>query len=168
MMYQIGDELIYGIHGVCRVVNLEEQTVDKTKRTFLALEPLGQPGTKYLVPTHNAAAMAKLSPILSPQALTSLLQSREIRRDCWIPDENQRKQYYRTLVGSGDRIALLTMLYVLYRHKKNQAALGRRLHVCDENFLRDAEKTLSGEISAVLSLDPGPARDYLRRELQAE
>ena len=168
MMYQVGDQLIYGLHGVCRVVDLEEQTVDKTKRTYLALEPLGQPGAKYLVPTHNAAAMAKLSPILTSQALTDLLRSREIRRDCWIPDENQRKQHYRTLVGSTDRTALLSMLCALYRHKKDQAALGRRLHVCDENFLRDAEKTLTGEISAVLSLEPAAARDLLRRELQSE
>ena len=167
-MYQVGDRLLYGLHGVCLVIDLEEQMVDKTKRTYLVLEPLGQPGAKYLVPTHNAAAMAKLSPILTPQALKALLQSRQIRGGCWISDENQRKQHYRTLVGSTDRTALLTMLCALYRHKNDLAALGRRLHVCDENFLRDAEKTLTGEISAVLSLDPADARDYLRSELQAE
>lgn len=164
-MYQIGDQVVYGFHGVCRVVDLESQTVNKTRKTFLVLEPLGQPGSKYLVPTHNAAAMAKLSPVLSSQEFTALLHAPEIRGDHWITDENQRKQYYRMLIGSGDRVALLTMLYNLYMQKKQLSALGRRLHICDENFLRDAEKALTGEISAVMSLDTADARDYLRREL---
>ena len=58
-MYQAGDRVLYGMHGVCCVKAAEERVLDGTKRLFLVLEPEGQTGCQYLVPTHNAAAMAK-------------------------------------------------------------------------------------------------------------
>lgn len=167
-MYQIGDQVLYGIHGVCRVRQLETQLVDKKQRTYLVLEPEGQQGARFLVPTHNAAAMSKLRPVLTAAELEALLMSPEIRLDHWIPDENQRRQRYRELISSGDRQALLGMICTLYRHRASQAAAGRKCHLCDENFLRDAEKLMSGEIALVLSLDYEKARDHLRQQLKSE
>ena len=43
-MYQAGDRVLYGIHGVCCVKKAEERMLDGTRRLFLALEPEGQDG----------------------------------------------------------------------------------------------------------------------------
>ena len=40
-MYHIGDQVVYGIHGVCRIVDEEKSTVDRKTVTFLVLEPVG-------------------------------------------------------------------------------------------------------------------------------
>ncbi len=167
-MYQIGDQVLYGVHGVCRVTGQEKQVMDKKQRLYLVLEPEGQQGARFLVPTHNEGAMSKLRPMMTEAELESLLQSEEVRRDHWIPDENQRKQRYRELIGSGNRAALMGMICTLYRHKAARAEAGRRCHLCDDNFLRDAEKILSGEISLVLSISQAQARDHLRKQLKAE
>lgn len=165
-MYQVGDKVVYGIHGVCRVVDEEERMVDRKRLTYLALEPIGQDGSKYLVPTQNAAAMSKLRRILSREELETMLQSDEIRADGWIKDENLRKQTYRELINSGDRTKLMCMVHTLYRHKAAQAAAGRKCHLCDENFLRDAEKLLTSEISIVLDMDSNQVRSYIREKLK--
>lgn len=167
-MYQIGDQVLYGIHGVCRVTQLEKQLIDKKQRTYLVLEPEGQQGARFLVPTCNEVAMSKLTPVMTAPELEALLQSREVRQDHWIADENQRKQRYREVISSGNRAALMGAVCTLYRHKASQAAAGRKFHLCDENFLRDAEKILCGEISLVLSLEYDQARDYLRSQLKKE
>ena len=167
-MYQIGDRVVYGIHGVCCIVDQEERIIDRKKVLYLALEPVGQAGSRYLVPTHNAAAMAKLCKLLTAQELEQMIHSPQIMTDAWISDENLRKQTYRELINSGDRIRLLQMISTLYRHKEEQYAAGRKVHLCDDNFLRDAEKLLSGEISYVLGMDADQARSYLRTTLRAE
>lgn len=167
-MYQVGDQVMYGIHGVCRVVALEERLVDRKRLTYLALEPEGQAGSRYLVPTHNASAMSKLRQLLTQEELESLLCSEEVHQDRWIPDENRRKQSYREMIGSGDHCALMGMISTLYRHKEAQAAAGRKCHLCDENFLRDAEKLLTGEIALVMGMEPEQARTYLRQQLKGE
>ena len=110
--------------------------------------------------------MAKLKTVLSRDELHQLMDSDEIRKDCWIQEENLRKQRYRDLIGSGERTALMRMVSSLYRYKDEQTAAGRKFHQCDDNFLRDAEKLLCSEISLVLELEPEQAREYLRNHLR--
>ena len=167
-MYQIGDRVVYGIHGVCVVADQEQRKVDGKLVTYLVLEPMGQEGSRFLVPTHNAVAMAKLSPMLTRESLEALLSSSEVWEDGWIADENRRKQLYRELIGSGDRAKLIQQVRTLYRHKKNLAATGKRCHLCDENFLRDAERLLINETAIVLETDQDSARAYLREKLNED
>ena len=165
-MYQTGDRVVYGIHGVCDVVDMEQRMVDRKKVSYLVLEPLGQPGSRYLVPTHNASAMSKLQKMLTREEMESLLTSREVRQDCLIPEENLRKQTYRILISSGDRQRLMAMVHTLYRHKKEQAEAGRKVHLCDDNFLRDAEKRLMGEAAIVMDMTTEEAKQFIRTKLQ--
>lgn len=165
-MYQVGDQVVYGIHGVCRVVDQEERVVDRKRVTYLALEPVGQDGSRYLVPTHNAVAMSKLRRMLTSAQMEELLKSDEIRADSWIRDENQRKQAYRELISSGDRASLMKMVHTLYNHKNTQTAAGKKVHQCDENFLRDAEKLLSSEVSIVMGMELDQAKKYLKEQLK--
>lgn len=167
-MYHIGDQVVYGVHGVCRVVDQEERLVDRKRLTYLALEPVGQDGSRYLVPTHNEAAMSKVKHMLSKEELAAMLESQEVRADGWIKDENLRKQTYRELISSGDRARLMQMVRTLYRHKASQAAAGRKVHLCDDNFLRDAEKLLLSEVSIVMDMDNDQAKQYLRGKLKED
>ena len=167
-MYQLGDRVIYGVHGVCRVAQLEQRKVDRKMVTYLVLEPEGQPGSQFFVPTHNQAALAKLRRILSRQDLEKLMESEEIRTGSWIGDESQRKQRYREIIAGGDRKALLQMVYSLYAHRAAMQATGRKFHLSDENFLRDGEKLLCSEVSAVLDLSVEDARSYIREKLKAD
>lgn len=166
-MYVAGDRVLYGSHGVCRVTALEQRRIDKKLLTYLALEPEGQQGASYLVPTHNEAAMGKLSPVLSREELENLLASENIRSGQWVEDGNLRKTLYRELISSGDRERLLQMICALYRHKESRIAEGKKFHQTDDNFLRDAEKLICSEICFVLDLDVQQAREYLRSKLGA-
>ena len=167
-MYQTGDKVLYGIHGVCLVVELENRMIDGKQVVYLVLEPAGQSGSRYMVPTHNAAAMAKVRPVLSAEEMEKLLSSDMVRTDAWIRDEGQRKQLYRELISSCDRQRLAQMIFSLYRYRKAQAAAGKKFHMCDENFLRDAEKILAGEIASTLEISSQEAIKYLRSKLKED
>lgn len=160
-MFQIGDQVVYGIHGVCCIRCLEERTVDRRRIKYFALEPLDQPGARFYVPAENPAALAKLRHLISRADLDVLLSSEEIRQSSWIADENQRKQRYRELINSGDRVELLRMINSLHQHKTEQTAAGRKFHLCDENFLRDAQKLLDAEFSLVLDIHPAEVGEYI-------
>ena len=167
-MYQIGDKVIYGMHGVCVVADMEQRTMDGKQVVYLVLEPAGQSGSRFLVPTHNAAAMGKVRPVLSREALEELLSSDLVKEDAWILDEGQRKQLYRELISGCNRQRLAQMVCSLYRYRTAQTAAGKKLHMCDENFLRDAEKILSGEIASTLEIPSGEALKYLRGKLKED
>lgn len=167
-MFQVGDRVVYGIHGVCRVADQEQRKVDRQMVTYLVLEPVGQEGSQFLVPAHNEKAMSKLRPILTKEELEAMLRDPRILQDCWISDENRRKQTYRDLISSGEREKLAQMVHTLYRHKRQLAEAGKRCHLCDDNFLRDAERLLINEAALVLETDPDQAKAYIREKLKED
>ena len=165
-MYQTGDRVIYGAHGVCVMTGVEEHWEATKTRQYMVLEPIDQPGSRSLVPMDNPVAMGKVNRVLSPEELEKLLEGPFLRHDCWISAENLRKQAYREMIGSGDRRRLIGMIHTLYKHKHTCMEAGRKIHLCDSNFLRDAEKVLASEISAVMGMEPAEAREYLREKLK--
>lgn len=164
-MFCQGNRVIYGMHGVCVILGCENRLVDRKQVEYYVLEPLKQPGDRYYVPTQNAAAVAKMKPLLTKKELDALLASQNQAEDVWIADENQRKQRYRELITGGDRSALLAMIKALHTHKDVQLTQGRRLHLCDENFLRDAENLLGGEFSLILGIAPNEVGTYITNKL---
>lgn len=168
MVFTCGDKVMYGIHGVCQILGSEMRAVDRKKVEYYVLEPVDQPGARFYVPTQNQAALAKLRKLLSKEELQDLLHSEQVRQDVWIQDENQRKQRYRELINSSDRATLLCMIRCLYRHKNEQLSAGRKFHLCDENFLRDAQKLLNSEFSMILNIPAESVGDYVQKELEAE
>ncbi len=160
-MYQVGQKVVYGIHGVCAIVEIETKTIDRKKISYFVLEPLEQPGARYYIPKENPVTLKKISPLLSREELDALLAECSMSDNSWIADENHRKLHYRELIGSGDRRALVIMVHTLHLHKKQQEAQGRKFHLCDENFLRDAEKLLCSEFSLVLGLSREDTAKYL-------
>ena len=167
-MHQRGDQVLYGIHGICNIVDLEMRKIDKKSIEYYVLEPVEQPGTRFYVPTQNPAAVAKLRPIITQEELNDMLRSNDTCADVWIADENQRKQQYRDLITSGDRAALIQMVHTLHRHKEKQAAAGRKFHLCDESFLRDAERLLNAEFSLVLNIDQEDVGRYVQSVIKSE
>lgn len=156
---------MYGIHGICTVIGTEKRLMDRKRVEYYVLEPLDQPSARFYVPSQNQAALAKLRRILSKEEIDQLLSSEEARKDCWISDENTRKLRYRDLIHSGNRTALISMVGTLLRHKKSQLEAGKKFHLCDDNFLRDAQKLLSTEFSLVLDIPVEEVGNYIQTRL---
>lgn len=162
-MYQCGDQVIYGVHGICRILDLEKKMVSRKRVEYYVLEPVDQPGARFYVPTQNQAAVSKLRKVLTREQIDTLLKSDEVHADVWIPDENLRKQRYRELLGSGDRGAMLAMISTLYYRKQALAAAGKKFHLCDDNFLREAQKLLSAEFASVLEIPVSEVGSYIQK-----
>lgn len=165
-MYQCGDQVVYGIHGVCQIIDLQAQKIGGKKTNYYVLEPVDQAGTRFFVPSENPLAVAKLRRVLTREEVEMMLTAETTQSDVWIADENQRKQRYRELIVSGDNRALFSMICALHREKVKQLAAGKKFHLCDENFLRDAEKLIGGEFSIVLGIPQGEVAQYIKSRIE--
>ena len=45
-MYEIGQQVLYGSHGVCTVTGVERMRFGKTKANYYILEPVEKAGAK--------------------------------------------------------------------------------------------------------------------------
>lgn len=163
-MYALNELVNYGAHGVCRVAGTEVQKVGGKQLSYLVLVPVEQPGAKFLVPQSSSAAMAKLRPLTSKDAILTALDPKCIG-DSWIADESARKIHYRALLSGGSPAELAAMLFALYAQKRQQLHAGKKFHMSDDLLLRDAEKLLASEVSVVLSLSHTDAIQYIRNTL---
>ena len=160
-MYQVGDRVVYGVHGVCCVVELQVQTVNRMKVEYYVLEPIKHSGSRYFVPSQNQIAVSKLRPLLTKEELDALLTSDRINEDIWIANENDRRLQYREIIAEGDRCNLLRIIRTLRKHREEMLQSGKKFHVTDANFLKDAEKTLYSELSVVLNIEYDKVSDYI-------
>lgn len=167
-MFQIDQLVVYGIQGVCKIVSTEMKKVDRKNVEYFVLESVQQPGSRYYIPTQNQTALSKLRPVITRQELDRYLKEPiDFCQDIFA-DENSRKLKYREWIASSRFHILFSATRAVLRYRNMQLLMGRKLHLCDESFLKDAEKILCGEISAVLSVSLSDARNYLNEYVFSE
>ncbi len=165
-MYQCGEMVVYGIHGVCQIVSLENRKMDRKSVAYFVLEPVDQPDAKFYVPSQNPVAVAKMRKILTREELNALLDSDQVKAQAWIDNESVRKEQYRQMITRADCAELIRMVRALYAHKQQQLASAKKFHLCDENFMRDAERLICCEVSHVLDIPPNQVGAYIQSRLE--
>ena len=152
-MCKVNDVIIYGTHGVCQIVDLEEKTVSGVKKTYFVLKPVNDKSATIFAPKDNAHILKKMRRLLSEEEIRDLIQSMPQENAAWVENENERKELFKGIIASGDHLKLIRMIKAIYIHKQEREAEGKRLHMSDERFFKDAEQMLYDEFQYVLKLD---------------
>ena len=152
-MFKVNDVIFYGTHGVCRIIGIEDKLIDGVKKTYFVLRPVNDSGSTIFAPTDNEHVLKKMRRLLSREEINKLIDSMPEEDIVWFKNDNDRKEYYRKILASGDHMALIKMIKGIYSHKKEREALGKRLHMVDEHFFKDAEQILYNEFQYVLNLN---------------
>ena len=152
-MYQCGQLVVYGSHGVCRVMDIETRNIDKKNVEYYALEPTSQQGTRFYVPVHNKAVAGKLRNLLSREQWNDLIADTVLHFEVWIPDENRRVAQYREIINRADPRELMMIVRLLHNHREKQTAGGRKFHINDATILKNAESLISVELQYVMGED---------------
>ena len=160
-MFQRNDVVVYGGHGVCQIVDVEDKTIDGVNKTYFVLKPRAERVATFYVPTWNEKAWGKMRKVTTKEEVNALIDSMPNKIPLWISNENERKEAYKEILASGDQAAMISMLQALFAHKKEREAEGKRLHVSDERFMNDAEQLLYDEWQYVLNVDKAGLMDYI-------
>ena len=159
-MFQVSDVIIYGSQGVCEIAAIEEKAISGAKKTYFVLKPVKDPGSTIYAPTDNEAVRKKMRRLLTVSQINHLIDSMPEEKNVWIENVNERKECYKNLLSGGDHAALIQMIKAVYAHKKEREEAGKRLHMMDEHFFKDAEQILYNEFQYVLNL---PGKDALMK-----
>ena len=151
-MFQVNDVIQYGAQGVCKITDIEEKTINKVKKTYFVLKPINVQGPTIYVPTDNEYVLSKMRKLLTESEINSLIDSMPDKKAVWISNENARKEHFKRVLASGDHAELIKMIKSIYAHKQQRVSEGKRLHVSDEHFFKDAEQILYNEFQYVLKL----------------
>lgn len=165
-MFEIDDIVTYGINGVCRVVDFEEKDLFGTKKQYLVLKPLSGRGSTYYVPTDNENILSKMRKLLSEDEINHLIDTMPYEDVLWIDDERQRKECYKKIIADGNHSELVKIIKAIYHEKKVREEKGKKLHISDERFLKEAEKILYEELGYVLNISTEEVLPYIFARLE--
>ena len=151
-MFKVNDVIIYGAQGVCEIADIEEKTISGVKKTYFVLKPVSDKGSTIFAPTDNELVLKKMRRLLTKDEIHKLIDSMRSENAVWVANENERKELYKDILARGDHLELIKMIKAIYAHKKEREAEGKRLHMSDERFFKDAEQILYNEFQYVLDL----------------
>lgn len=160
-MYQVGQYVIYGSEGVCRIEEIGHPALsglDKNQE-YYRLTPYYRGGTIY-APVGGRVLMR---PVITRDALEALLPTLPTLAPLDDIPANGKlaAAYYRSVLAEHSCLRLLQLCKALYQKQVALSQLRRSINSTDLRSWKAAEEMLYGEFGFVLGMPPAQVRTYL-------
>ena len=166
-MRQIGEIVIYGSKGVCKIEEICNLDMSGEMKEYYVLAPLYDKSTKVYVPIDKERLTNRMRDVMSPEAIEEFIADIDSIEADWCEDTDERKPYYTDIVSKGDVRRIVAMLKALYAHRAKLDKMNRRMYVSDERSIRDGEKLIQGEIAHVFGLHPSEVAQFVEERRAA-
>lgn len=164
-MHNINDMVLYGTEGICRITDISVRNMHGEDIEYYVLKPVGENNSTIFVPTGSETLTAKMRRIMSAEEIYALIRTMPDEEIEWIENENMRKQRYKEILADGDRKELVRMIKAIYLHEQERKKIGKKLHLSDEKFLKDAEKLLYEEFAHVLNIKKDEVLPFIMEQI---
>ena len=166
-VFEVGDIIVYGSSGVCRVKGIAPSKDPKEKgRLYYELSPVFRDCTIF-TPADNRKVFMR--PVISREDAEALID--EIPSICAESYHNrvlrQLAEHYEEVIRSHDCRELVCMLMSLYSKRKELEQQRKKFGQVDERYMRRAEELLHGELAVALGIGIDEVQPYIRRRVEA-
>ena len=159
-MYEVGEIVLYGSNGVCKIEEITEKTISKTVIEYYVLKPIATQISTLFVPTQNEKLVGKMRKILAKEEIEKILENLPETGE-WNKNKSERFDSFKKIILDGNCLELIGLIRLLHNQERKQMSRGKRLHITDEKFLKEAERMVYGEISVVLGVDKAQAKELV-------
>jgi CarD family transcriptional regulator len=164
-MFNVGDLIIYGTNGVCKVDDIGTLNISGSSkdRLYYTLSPVYLKGSKLFTPVDNNKVVFR--PILSMVEALQLIDTINDVETLLIPDEKQRNDIFNTAYKSCDCTLLIKIIKTLNHKNLSRKEEGKKNVASDERNLQLAEDILYGELAISLGMDKENVLDFINQRL---
>jgi CarD family transcriptional regulator len=152
-MYEVGDYIIYGNHGVCRVEgigSLNISGIDKSIECYTLQPVFSKASTLYTPVDNEKVSMRK---VISNEEALELLDYISDAPLIWVENDKQWEEAYKKALKNRDSMDWVKIIKTLYVRKQERISQGKKLTFTDEKYLGIAQDLLYGELSIALDMD---------------
>jgi len=168
-MFKVGDMILYGSTGVCRVTDITTRDFSgaDADQLFYILIPLYQNGI-ISTPVNNTKIFMR--PIISKDEAERLIDMiPTIRAEAYHSQILQElTEHYEKLLKTYDCTELVELTMSIYAKKQYVEQQKRKFGAVDERFMKQAEELLFGEFAAALDIPRESVPDYIAGRIGEE
>lgn len=148
-MFNIGDVVIYSMHGLSRIDDICEKTISNVTKTYYVLHPLDQANLTISAPVDSDKVV--MQKMLDEEEAKEILQSFKQLGASWIENSRQRYTQYQYIVSTGERKEIAKITNTLMRKDLALHLENKKLHDQDRRLLDPIQTILFKELA--MSLD---------------
>ena len=165
-MFEIGDYIIYGNHGVCRVEDiggLDMSGVDESMECY-TLQPVFSKSSTLYTPVDNDKVLMRS--VISYEEARELIDEISNISLLVIDNDKQREEAYKVALRSHDSSEWLKLIKTLYERKQERLTQNKKLTFTDEKYLGIAQECLYGELSIAMDTDIEEIESMVMEQLE--
>ena len=153
-MFKVGDLVLYGTTGVCRVSEIKEKDLTGKGKTqlYYHLAPLYQ--TCVISAPVNSDKIF-IRPIISREEAERLIDHMSSISSDHYPTGAAREltEQYEAAINTHDCIIWASLLHSIYTKKEKLTIQKKKFSSLDERYMRKTEDLLFGELAAAMGMD---------------
>lgn len=160
MKFAIGDLIIYGETGVCRVEDiLEKEFLDGSKECYKLMPVYSS--CAIFTPTDNSNV--RIRPIVTKSEADEVVNTfRTIDPEIQTASSpRELSEKYDKIIKLHDCNALVELIVSIYKKRDMLVSQKKKLSAIDERFLKKAEDLLFGELAAALNIEKFNVKEFL-------
>ena len=166
-MFSIGDYMVYGTNGVCRVDAVCPSPFDKKDtRLYYVLKPLRGTG-QALIYTPVENERVPMRPIIERGEAEALFEKMAQIPCLSVSVEKERREIYRAALGSGKIEAYIALLKTVRNRRCELSGMQRRLPDFETEYDLQARRNLYTELSVALDLPLEGMEEYISQRIEA-
>ena len=164
-MFEIGEHIVYGTSGICRVEDICTSPYDKKDtRTFYLLIPVHNPmGSTIYTPVDNDRVPMRR--LMTREEIDALIEAIPGIEMVQVPVEKQRREIYRTTVFALRPEGYVSVMKTVDRRREELTAARKHFPVSDLEYGRIAKHLLYSECAHVLGVAEDRVEEYITDRL---
>ena len=166
-MYGIGDVVVYGSQGICKITAIEEKKFNREIKKYFVLKPVYDDRNTIFVPIDNPLLNSRIHSVLTEDEMKGLIDNIPNEELLWFDNDTERKEQYRKVMVEGNRNNVSRIIKTLRRHRSKQQQAGKKLRSADEYALKEAEKLLYDEIAFIFNIEPQNVLPFIEEKIGA-
>lgn len=167
-MFEKGQYIIYGIRGVCEIMDII--TIDRPGgpegKLYYELRPYYHQDSKIVTPVDSDKTVVR--PLLTKEEALALIDRIPGMKEMEITEDKQREERYKEALKTCDCGIWVSMIKALYLRRKDRIQQGKKMTDLDERYFKTAEENLYSELALSLGMPREEIVNYISERVMAE
>lgn len=165
-MFSVGEYIVHGRNGVCKIediTHIDVSGADK-KQLYYVLSPLKTPDSKVFFPVDSDKVITR--PVVTKEEAEKIIESIESIEPTWIENERQRELKYKEAIGTCDCLQWISIIKTLYLRNQERLEQGKKITFVDDRYYKEAKQNLYDEFSVALGIAKDEVESYIEKHIK--
>ena len=151
-MFDIGDYIVYGHNGICRVLDITHPDISgvDTDRLYYVLMPEKTKGSRLFCPADDDNISIRR--VINEQEAKEIISASKGVEPLVIENDRMRDISYKNAMKSSDLMQWIKVIKTLLIRKRERENLGKKITATDERYLKLAQEGLYSELALATGL----------------